>query len=71
MDSKNKLWQTFDMEKLVDRLKVKIRLLEFLSEGCRKHPAYRAKRKATGRCESCVKIWNARQELINLEKFSE
>ena len=57
------------MEKLVDKLKDKVKLLEFLSEGCRRHPAYRAKRKATGRCESCLKIWNARQELNNLEKI--
>tara|TARA_B100000609_G_scaffold181305_1_gene162326 strand:+ start:184 stop:363 length:180 start_codon:yes stop_codon:yes gene_type:complete len=57
------------MQRLFERLKAKVKLLELLSEGCPRHPAYRAKRKATGRCESCVKIWNARQELISLEKF--
>jgi len=41
----------------------KIELLKILSEGCRKHPAYRARRPATGRCEECVVVWNARFEL--------
>ena len=41
----------------------KIELLKILSEGCNRHPAYRAKRKATGRCDECVKIWQARLEL--------
>jgi len=38
----------------------KIELLQILAEGCRKHPAYRAKRKATERCEECVVVWKAR-----------
>ena len=40
-----------------------IKLLKILAEGCRKHPAYRARRPATGRCEECVVVWNARLEL--------
>ena len=40
-----------------------IELLEILAEGCRKHPAYRARRSATGRCEDCITVWNARLEL--------
>ncbi len=54
------------MEKSVETLKIKIKLLEILLEGCRKHPAYRARRKATGRCDECVKVWNARKDLKNL-----
>ena len=42
-----------------------IELLNILSEGCKKHPAYRAKRKATGRCLECVKVWQARLELTS------
>jgi len=38
----------------------KIELLQILAEGYRKHPAYRAKRKATERCEECVVVWKAR-----------
>ena len=40
-----------------------IELLKILSEGCHRHPAYRAKRKATGSCLECVKVWHARLEL--------
>ena len=40
-----------------------IKLLKILAKGCKKHPAYRAIRKATGRCEECVVIWNARVKL--------
>ena len=45
----------------------KIELLKILSKGCKKHPAYRAIRKATGRCEECVLVWNSRLELNTLE----
>jgi len=44
----------------------KIELLEILAEGCRKHPAYRARRKATGNCKECVLVWNARLKLNEL-----
>lgn len=39
-----------------------IELLQILAEGCRKHPAYRARRTATGKCEGCVTVWKARME---------
>ena len=45
-----------------------IELLKILAKGCRKHPAYRAIRKATERCEECVIIWQARLELDTLEE---
>ena len=45
-----------------------IELLEILAKGCKKHPAYRAIRKATERCEECVVVWQARVELNALEK---
>ena len=40
-----------------------IELLKILAKGCKKHPAYRAIRKATERCEECVIVWQARVEL--------
>ena len=43
--------------------KAEVELLRIVAEGCRKHPAYRARRKATGRCKECVIVWKARQEL--------
>ena len=42
-----------------------IELLKILAKGCKKHPAYRAIKKATGRCEECVVVWNAKVELNN------
>ena len=39
-----------------------IELLQILAEGCRKHPAYRARRTATGKCGDCVTVWKARME---------
>ena len=51
-----------------DILNTKIKLLEILVEGCRKHPAYRARRKATERCQECVVVWKARVELNNMEQ---
>ena len=49
-------------------LNTKIKFLEILVEGCRKHTAYRARRKATERCEECVVVWKARVELNNMEQ---
>lgn len=40
-----------------------IQCLKILAEGCRRHPAYRARRPATGNCEPCVLMWQARLEL--------
>ena len=45
-----------------------IELLKILAKGCKKHPAYRAIRKATERCEECVIIWKAKVELDTLEE---
>ena len=44
----------------------KIELLQILAEGCRKHPAYRARRAATQRCQECVVVWNSRLELNDM-----
>jgi hypothetical protein len=44
-----------------------IELLKVLAKGCKKHPAYRAIRKATERCEECVVVWKARVELNSLD----
>ena len=43
-------------------------LLKIFADGCKKHPAYRAIRLATGNCEPCVKMWKARLNLKKLEK---
>lgn len=47
-------------------LNKKIRLLKILVENCRKHPAYRARRKATEKVRECVIVWKARIELENI-----
>ena len=39
-----------------------IELLKILAKGCKKHPAYRAIRKATERCEECVVVWQANEQ---------
>ena len=44
-----------------------IELLKILAKGCKKHPAYRAIRKATERCEECVFVWQAKVELNKLK----
>ena len=44
-------------------MKRKIELLEILAEGCRTHPAYRARRAATQKCNPCAVVWEARCEL--------
>ncbi|MDA7546732.1 hypothetical protein N8870_07840 [Alphaproteobacteria bacterium] len=44
-----------------------IELLKVLAKGCKKHPGYRAIRKATERCEECVVVWKARVELNSLD----
>ena len=53
--------KTEDLEKQVE-------LLSVLVDGCKKHPAYRAIRPATGRCKPYVEMWQARQELEELNK---
>ncbi|MBT5047092.1 MAG: hypothetical protein HOM58_01200 [Rhodospirillaceae bacterium] len=52
---------------MTDNSEAIIKCLRVLAEGCRKHPAYRARRPATGSCEPCVRMWQARQELNALE----
>ena len=52
------------MEKNIN--KRQIELLKTLAKGCKKHPAYRAIRKATERSEECVVVWQARVELSEL-----
>ena len=51
-----------------NKLKKQIELLKILAKGCKKHPAYRAIRKATEQCQECVVVWNARLELNELDK---
>tara|TARA_B100000780_G_C20963921_1_gene384784 strand:+ start:251 stop:403 length:153 start_codon:yes stop_codon:yes gene_type:complete len=41
----------------------KIELWKILAEGCRKHPAYRAKREVKIECDPCNTVWKARLEL--------
>lgn len=52
----------------VERLKKQLRLMEILVDGCKKHPAYRAIRPATVDCDPCLKMWEARLKLNDLEK---
>ena len=49
-----------------DDFQRQIELLQVLAEGCRKHPAYRARRAATERCPECMVVWKARCELNEL-----
>ena len=49
----------------------KIKLLTILAKGCKKHPAYRAIRKATERCKECVIVWKAKLELNEINKKEE
>ena len=60
------LWQVFTMK--TDNLEKQVKLLSVLVDGCKKHPAYRAIRPATGRYQPCVDMWQARQELEELNK---
>ena len=52
----------------VESLKKQVQSMRVLVAGCKKHPAYRAIRPATGNCEPCVKMWTARLELNDMEK---
>ena len=49
-----------------DKSQQKIELLQILAEGCRKHPAYRARKTATLRFQEYVVVWNARLELNDM-----
>jgi len=59
-------YQTMDIESL----KKQVQLMRILVAGCKKHPAYRAIRPATGNCEPCIKMWEARQALKKFENRS-
>jgi len=52
----------------VEPLEKQVVLLRILVDGCKKHPAYRAIRPATGRCKPCAEMWQARQKLKELKK---
>jgi len=54
----------------VESLKKQVQLMTILVAGCKKHPAYRANRPATGNCEPCIKMWEARQALKKFENRS-
>ena len=54
-------------EKRIKELQDKLALLQILAEGCRQHPAYRARRPATGKCAPCVTMWQARCNLSQLQ----
>jgi len=41
----------------------RMRVLEILVDGCKKHPAYRAKREPKADCDMCRKMWRARKQL--------
>ena len=49
------------------KLERQVVLLKILAKGCKKHPAYRAIRKATERCKECVVILQARVVLNEIE----
>lgn len=42
-------------------------LLSTLANGCKRHPAYRAIRPATGRCDRCTQLWRAKNRVIELQ----
>tara|TARA_B100001123_G_C15126609_1_gene953586 strand:- start:379 stop:738 length:360 start_codon:yes stop_codon:yes gene_type:complete len=59
----DKVYFMLNRKGMEDMSELKIELLTTLAEGCRKHPAYRARRAATQRCPECVEVWNARLHL--------
>ena len=59
-------WQGLSMN--FQALEKRIELLTILVDGCKKHPAYRAIRPATGRCKPCVEMWKVRLSLKELDK---
>jgi hypothetical protein len=56
---------------MTDKSAAIIKNLRILAEGCRGHPAYRARRPATGRCEPCVRMYQARLALKALDEETE
>ena len=56
---------------LIKDKNIQIELLEFVMRGCKKHPAYRAIRPATGKCHECLLIWDAKNKINfnNIKKY--
>ena len=52
----------------VKNLEKQVELLSIFVDGCKKHRAYRTIRPTTGHCKPCVEMWQARQELEDLDK---
>ena len=46
-----------------------IELLTILAEGCKKHPAYRARRRPSVECAPCAEMWEARAALNEIERM--
>ena len=46
-----------------------IELLTILAEGCKKHPAYRARRRPSVECVPCAQMWEARAALNEIERM--
>jgi hypothetical protein len=46
-----------------------IELLTILAEGCKKHPAYRARRRPGVECVPCAEMWEARAALNEIERI--
>ncbi len=56
-------------EKSTEIFEATIKNLRLLAEGCRTHPAYRARRRATGNCEPCMRLYEARLRLDELDEL--
>ncbi len=56
---------------MTEKTEATIKNLRILAEGCRTHPAYRARRRATGRCEPCMRMYEARLQLNELDGETE
>ena len=54
-----------------NKLEKEVELLKILAKGCKKHPAYRAIRKASGRCEECVVVCGKQELNLMLQKRTE
>ena len=52
----------------VENLDKQVELLSIIVDGCKRHPAYRAIRPATGHSKPCIGMWQARQEMEDLGK---
>jgi hypothetical protein len=60
-------WLNREIAEMTENTEAIIRNLCILADGCRKHPAYRAKHRATGNCEPCVRMYDARLQLNELK----